>query len=83
MTVIYLPEGCKLRKYSATTTNKNSVVRIDVEVSNGSALGWLLDELERTDREQKADEKAKGKAGKKPLALPAPLLKLAYHGGDE
>lgn len=43
----------KLKSYSASTKGKVSAVRIELEITNHSRLGWLLDELERIQVSQK------------------------------
>ena len=74
----------RLKSYSATTTGAKSVVTIKIEVSEHSALGYLLKELGDIEREQtaaarKAKEDAAAAKRKKPPALPAPLLGLPYY----
>ncbi len=82
MTYLYLNDHMRLKTYSASVKGAKSLVRIDIEVSEPGALGWLLKDLADIEREQSAKAKAAKdaarKAPKSQLALPAPLLQIPH-----
>lgn len=88
MAVLYLEEEhTRLKSYSATTKGGISTVRIDVEVTDHTRLGFLLSDLGQIDKDQKArkdaEKRSKAKEPAKPLlALPAPVLRLAHRSED-
>ncbi|WP_160009824.1 hypothetical protein [Rhizobium sp. 18055] len=85
MTSIFFSEPCRLKSYSATTKAGKTVIRIEIESTDHSEAGYLLNDLERTLRQQKEADRPKkaSKAPAKPLALPAPALQLTYRGDSE
>lgn len=63
---IHITDGCRLRKYSANTIGRKSVVKIEIDVNNHDELRWLLKEC----ADIEADQKKKPAAtvpGKTPL----------------
>ncbi len=83
MTHLYLNDHMRLKTYSASVKGARSLVRIDIEVSEPGALGWLLKDLADIEREQAAKAKAEKEAARKAsktsqLALPAPLLQIPH-----
>jgi hypothetical protein len=85
MTSIFFSEPCRLKSYSATTKTGKTVIRIEIESTDHSEAGYLLNDLERTLKQQReaARPKKEPKATTKPLALPAPPLQLTYRGDGE
>jgi hypothetical protein len=78
-----------LRKYTSATTGRKSIVRIELEVTDPTELGFLMRELgeaqARADDARKAEERDRRAAAKtrpKPLAATQPLA-LPYFGRDE
>lgn len=83
MSTIWLrDEHSRLKSYSASTKGSKSVVRIEIEVDEPGALGYLLLELGEIEREQKAAEKPAKPKKQARLALPAPVAQLPYFGED-
>ncbi|MBB4122942.1 hypothetical protein [Martelella radicis] len=84
MAMIYLGEHARLKKYGATTTGRKSVVRIEVEVGEPGALGFMLDELGRIEADQKHPPKRKPSRdeAEPPLALSPPLKQIPHFPGD-
>ena len=86
MTHLWLPsEHVKIRKYSVAGAGGSAVIKIEIEVSNPTRLGFLLTEIAevkarieqerkakaQTEREAKRQAKEKRAIGqKKVLALP-------------
>lgn len=66
----------RIRKYTVAGTGPKAVVRVEIEVSHPSSLGYLLETIGEAQREADAarSNKAKQKPAK-PLALP-------YFGSD-
>jgi len=84
MAMIYIGEYARLKKYGATTTGRKSVVRIEVEVSEPGALGFMLDELGRVEADQKRETRRKPKTDADPvLALSPPPKQLTYYSGED
>ncbi|WEO73804.1 hypothetical protein [Agrobacterium vitis] len=88
MSMIYLSEASRLKKYSAAVTGSQAVVKIEVAVSDHGSLGFLLDELSKIEKDQAVRDKAKKLAERqskasKPLAISAPLKQIPYFEGDE
>ncbi|PTW61398.1 hypothetical protein C8N35_102107 [Breoghania corrubedonensis] len=90
MTSIWFnPESAQLKSYSSTSRGRKAVVKIEIEVTDLSYLGFLLQDLARAEYEQaspsspyrpqpkSADEREKRRRlrNQAALALPAP-------GGD-
>lgn len=88
MAILYLgEEHTRLKSYSATTKGGISTIRIDVEVTDPTRLGFLLSDLGEIEKDQKAKKEAEKRSNaqgaKKPLlALPAPMLRLAHRSED-
>lgn len=80
MTCLYLNDHMRLKSYSAAVKGARSVVRIDIEVSEPGALGWLLEDLGKIERAQaKTAKEAARKASKaRQLALPATVLDIPH-----
>ena len=69
----------KVKSFSSSTRGEKAVIRLELEVSDLSWLGYTLKELAEIQKEQRRKPKPepKAKAAKqKPLALPAPQLAL-------
>lgn len=84
MADIWIDKHSRLKSYSASVKGAKSVVRIEIECDEPGSLGYLLKELGDIQREQTQREKAEKKAAAKakPLALAAPLLRIADMRGD-
>lgn len=67
----------RIRKYTVAGTGPKAVVRVEIEVSHPSSLGYLLETIGEAQREAEAarSKKAKQKPAK-PLALP-------YYGKED
>jgi hypothetical protein len=85
VTSIFFDEPCRLKTYSAATKAGKTVIRIEIETTDHSEAGYLLNDLERIIKKQKeADRPEKEpKTPTKQLTLPAPPLQLTYQGGGE
>lgn len=87
MADIWIDQHSRLKSYSAAVKGAKSVVRIEIECDEPGSLGYLLKGLGDIQREQELktqQEKAakKAAANAKPLALAAPLLRIADMRGD-
>ncbi|MDQ0454689.1 hypothetical protein [Rhizobium paknamense] len=54
MSTIYLCEASRLKKYSAAVKGSQAVVTIEISVSDHGSLGFLLEELSKIEKAQKA-----------------------------
>ncbi|MFN3314332.1 MAG: hypothetical protein ACK46Q_12815 [Hyphomonas sp.] len=78
-------EALRLKSFSSQSRNGRHTIKIELETTSGSHLGYTLDALAQVQEGQRAQpEKPKPKTKAKPLALPAPSLALsAPEGRDE
>lgn len=75
--MLYLePDGhMRLKSFSSSSRGDKALIKIEVEVSDLSEMGYALSRLQRQMEEQKAADLAKREAAKKRpklLALPKP-----------
>lgn len=73
------PEAAaQIKSFSSSTRGERAVIRIELEVTDLSWLGYILKELAETQKAQRRKPKPEPKAKPKPkqLALPAPQLAL-------
>jgi hypothetical protein len=61
MNSIFLADSCRLKSYSASTKGGNSIVKIEIEITDHYEFGWMLQDLEKIDAAQKAAKIAKMK----------------------
>lgn len=70
----------RIKSFSSTTKGERAVLRIDLEITDLSWLGYTLKELAEAQKKQrqkpKPEPKPKVQKPAKPLALPAPQLAL-------
>lgn len=78
MSSLYLGrDGARVKSFGSNSRGTHSTVRIELEVSNPSELGYILQQLGELQAEQKPKKAA---AGRKPSG---PLLLGYDRGGDE
>ncbi len=93
MTSLWLPaDHMKIRKYSAAANGSNAVVKIEIEVTSPTHLGYLLSEIAeakcRIEQERKAKVQAARQAKKSQKEKPRAIgqkktLALPFYGGDQ
>ena len=92
MTHLWLPsEHVKIRRYSVAGTGGSAVVKIEIEVSDPTRLGFLLTEIAevkcRIEQERKAKAQAerdeKRRTKEKRAIGQKKLLALPFYGGDQ
>lgn len=88
MTAIFLNDDhSRLKSYTATVKGPMAVVTIVLEVNDPTRLGFLLEDLGRSQAEnerRKQREKQEAKAARKPKAVERKtMLSLPYFGKDE
>ena len=67
----------KIKSFSSSTRGEKATIRLELEVTDLSWLGYTLKELAEVQKEQRRKPKPEPKAKvAKPLALPAPQLAL-------
>lgn len=85
MTSIWLDHRhMKLRNFGSSTKGTRGVVKIEIEVSDPSALGYLLKELGEANVEIERARAASAEAERREKncrTLPAKPLALTYSGG--
>lgn len=75
--MLYLdPEGgCRLKSFTSSSRGEKALIKIEIELSDLSELGYALTRLQRQMEEQKAADLARRQAAKprpRLLALPKP-----------
>lgn len=92
MTSLWLPsDHMKIRKYSAAANGTNAVVKIEIEVTSPTHLGYLLSEIAeakcRIELERKAKAQAERDAKRSTTENRAigqkKMLALPFYGGDQ
>lgn len=75
----------RIKKYSAVTTGKKTVVKVEIEVSNHHALGYLLGSIEREEADQGPASPARParKSRVERIANDADLLMIPHFKGGE
>ena len=66
----------KIKSFSSSTRGEKATIRLELEVSDLSWLGYTLKELAEIQKAQRRKAKPEPKARPKQLALPAPRLSL-------
>lgn len=77
-------EPLRIKSFSSSTKGTKGSIRIELETSDLSALGYALASLDETQKGQRTKPKPelKAKVAKPaPLALPSPQLALPQPGG--
>ncbi|MER8439578.1 hypothetical protein NKH36_16455 [Mesorhizobium sp. M1312] len=86
MSTIWLnPQYARIRDYGATVKGPKAIVRVEIEVSEPGALGFLLEELAQAKNELAAARQTPSKKAASRSEPPAiereAMLSLPYYGG--
>lgn len=80
MPYIWIDDHSRLKSYSASVKGPKSIVKIEIECSEPASLGYLLEHLGETKRDQDKPKPRPEPGKPKRLALPAPALQLEFKG---
>lgn len=88
--VYWAPEAAELKTFSSsskkTAKGLETIIKIEISVTDTFTIGSLLRQLDEVSREQEAAKKPLRKEPSpksRPLALPAPPLRLTYAGDEQ
>lgn len=75
-----------IRSYGASAKGSRAIVKVEIEVTEPAALGFLLKDIGDTkneiDRARSAEAEAQRQEKKRPAVAPQKRLMLPYFGGE-